>query len=61
MKTIKDQVEKWNKANSVLNKKDSLQQKRNSEKLSHRDVEELMGVYRPVYRKCSGVIKQKRG
>ncbi|PGT68678.1 hypothetical protein COD86_29235 [Bacillus cereus] len=56
MKTLKDQLCEWNKQSKQTKKKNKKKQK---EKLSTRDIEDLMGIHRPRYERRRGVIRQK--
>jgi cytochrome c553 len=67
MRTLKEQLHKWNKKNNVLKeqkkkkrKKKAFRPKQYKEKLSDRDLQELMGIYRPTYsRGRGGAYRQK--
>ncbi|OXB95642.1 MULTISPECIES: hypothetical protein [Bacillus] len=53
MKGLKDQLHEW--------KKKSKQEKRkkSKEKLSTREIEDLMGMHRPCYERRRGALRQK--
>jgi hypothetical protein len=57
---LKQQLTKWAKKNGMqLNNKES-KKKLKSEMLSQADIEELMGIYRPIYKRGKGgAYKQK--
>jgi hypothetical protein len=67
MRTLKEQLHKWNKQNNVLKeqrkkkrKKKASKPKQYKEKLSDRDLQELMGIRRPIYsRGRGGAYKQR--
>jgi predicted XRE-type DNA-binding protein len=54
---IDDEVKKQLKYKTKLVKK--RQQKRNKEKLSQRDIEDLMGINRDIYIRRSGALRRK--
>ncbi|MHB0802743.1 hypothetical protein PVK73_25145 [Bacillus thuringiensis] len=55
MKTLKDQLREWKKQSKQAKTED--RQKR-EEKLTIRDIENLMGVYGPRYERRRGVWRQ---
>jgi hypothetical protein len=65
MKTIQQELKKWLKINQNMeraakNKKRFKKKKSPKEKLSDRDLKELMGINRPVYRRAKGgAFRQK--
>lgn len=66
MGTLKDEMEKWNKINHVLNeknknKKKKHQQSRRKKKeiFSEKELLDLMGTNRSIYRRSRGAIRQK--
>jgi hypothetical protein len=65
MKTIQQELQKWLKINQNMeratkNKKRFKKKKSPKEKLSDRDLKELMGINRPVYRRAKGgAFRQK--
>ncbi|PEC14495.1 hypothetical protein COL26_31905 [Bacillus thuringiensis] len=56
MKVLKDQLREWKKKSKQGKKKNKKKQK---EKLSTRDIEDLMGMHRPCYERRRGAIRQK--
>ncbi|MBY6269490.1 hypothetical protein [Parageobacillus thermoglucosidasius] len=64
MRTIQQQLRKWLKANKVMyraNKhKKEWKQKRSKERFTERELKELMGVNRPVYRRAKGGAFRQR-
>ncbi|EOO28637.1 phage protein [Bacillus cereus VD133] len=56
MKTLKKQIGEWKKQSKQPKKKSK---KKRKEKLSTRDIEELMGIHRPRYERRRGVLRQK--
>ena len=56
MKALKDQLREWKKQSKQA--KEEKQEKR-KEKLSTRDIEDLMGMHRPCYERRRGAIRQK--
>jgi hypothetical protein len=65
MKTIQQELQKWLKVNKNMErdakKKKRVKKKKSpKERLSERDLKELMGINRPVYRRAKGgAIRQK--
>ncbi|KZE66781.1 hypothetical protein AWM68_20290 [Fictibacillus phosphorivorans] len=65
MNTLNDQLSMWKNKNQpvpVKKKKEKTSdkaQKAHSEKLSDRDIRELMGMNRPRYEKRGGAIRQR--
>ncbi|WP_025950446.1 hypothetical protein [Geobacillus thermocatenulatus] len=64
MRTIQDQMQKWIKANNMAyrperNRKER-KQKRDKERLTEREIKELMGTYRPIYRRGKGGAFRQR-
>jgi hypothetical protein len=65
MNTLNAELKKWknkNQLSSVKNtrvKVDEKPQKAHSEKLTDKDIKELMGMNRPRYEKRGGAIRQK--
>ncbi|MGG3919639.1 hypothetical protein ABEV38_13635 [Parageobacillus thermoglucosidasius] len=64
MRTIQQQLRKWLKANKVMyraNKhKKERKKKRSKERFTERELKELMGVNRPVYRRAKGGAFRQR-
>ncbi|WP_179953568.1 hypothetical protein [Bacillus sp. BF2-3] len=56
MKGLKNQLREWKKQSNKAKKKNK---KKRKEKLSTRDIEDLMGMHRPCYERRHGVIRQK--
>ncbi|EKS8379512.1 hypothetical protein ACTFO8_23190 [Bacillus cereus group sp. MYBK65-1] len=56
MKVLKDQLREWKKQSNQTKKKNK---KKRKEKLSTRDIEDLMGMHRPCYERRQGAIRQK--
>ncbi|WP_304521904.1 hypothetical protein [Bacillus toyonensis] len=56
MKVLKDQLREWKKQSKQANKKNK---KRRKEKLSTREMEDLMGMHRPCYERRRGAVRQK--
>ncbi|HFK1808210.1 TPA: hypothetical protein ACGXQD_001096 [Bacillus cereus] len=56
MKALKDQLRGWKEQSKRGKKKNKQKQK---EKLSTREIEDLMGMYRPCYERRRGAIRQK--
>ncbi|EJS59982.1 hypothetical protein ICE_01585 [Bacillus cereus BAG1X1-2] len=56
MKGLRDQLREWKKQ---LNQTKKKTKKKRKEKLSTREIEELMGIHRPCYERRRGAIKQK--
>jgi hypothetical protein len=63
MRTIQQQLQKWLKANRVVHRdkhKKEHKTKRLKERFTERELRELMGVNRPVYRRAKGgAFRQK--
>jgi hypothetical protein len=64
MKTIQQELQKWLKSNKNMKrtaKKKRVKKKKNQkERLTERDLRELMGINRPVYRRAKGgAFRQK--
>jgi hypothetical protein len=64
MKTIQQELQKWLKSNKNMErtaKKKRIKKKKNpKERLTERDLRELMGINRPVYRRAKGgAFRQK--
>ncbi|HHL0974521.1 TPA: hypothetical protein ACQUHP_006314 [Bacillus cereus] len=53
MKVLKDQLREWKKQSKQAKKK------KRKEKLSTRDIEDLMGMQRPCYERRRGALRQK--
>ncbi|MEC2865331.1 hypothetical protein BK767_11475 [Bacillus thuringiensis serovar kyushuensis] len=53
MKVLKDQLREWKKQSKQAKKK------KRKEKLSTRDIEDLMGMHRPCYERRRGALRQK--
>lgn len=53
MKALKDQLREWKKQSKQAKKK------KRKEKLSTRDIENLMGIYGPRYERRRGALRQK--
>ncbi|MDA1664875.1 hypothetical protein [Bacillus cereus] len=56
MKGLKDQLSEWKKQSNQAKKK---KKKKRKEKFSTREIEDLMGMYRPCYERRRGAIRQK--
>jgi len=56
MKALKDQLRGWKKKFKQVKKKNKTKPK---EKLSTREIEDLMGMHRPCYERRRGAIRQK--
>ncbi|MFF2240340.1 hypothetical protein ACFVUU_19555 [Bacillus thuringiensis] len=56
MKVLKEQLREWEKHSKQGKKKNNKKQK---EKLSTREIENLMGMHRPCYERRRGAIRQK--
>ncbi|WP_242290010.1 hypothetical protein [Bacillus cereus group sp. BfR-BA-01319] len=56
MKVLKDQLREWKKQSNQAKKKTK---KKRKEKLSTRDIEELMGIHGPRYERRRGAVRQK--
>ncbi|MDY8166648.1 hypothetical protein [Bacillus thuringiensis] len=62
MKVLKDQLREWKKKSKQgkkNNKKNKKNKKKPKEKLSTREIEDLMGMHRPCYERRRGAIRQK--
>ncbi|AWO73897.1 hypothetical protein C1N76_04465 [Geobacillus thermoleovorans] len=62
MRTIQDQMQKWIKANNMTYhpERNRKERKRNKERLTEREINELMGTYRPIYRRGKGGAFRQR-
>ncbi|WJQ11113.1 hypothetical protein QT237_02920 [Geobacillus stearothermophilus] len=62
MRTMQDQMQKWIKANNMAyrSERNRKERKRNKERLTEREIKELMGVCRPVYRRGKGGAFRQR-
>jgi phage antirepressor YoqD-like protein len=64
MRTIQQQLQKWLKANKVMHRADKNKKepktKRLKERLTERELKELMGVNRPIYRRAKGGAFRQR-
>ncbi|KLR75317.1 phage protein [Geobacillus sp. T6] len=62
MRTMKDQMQKWIKANNMAyrSERNRKERKRNKERLTEREINELMGTYRPIYRRGKGGAFRQR-
>ncbi|WP_242291736.1 hypothetical protein [Bacillus cereus group sp. BfR-BA-01356] len=56
MKVLKDQLREWKKQSIQVKKKNK---KNRKEKLSTRDIEDLMGIRGPRYERRRGALRQK--
>ncbi|MGK8429249.1 hypothetical protein OF864_14215 [Bacillus cereus] len=56
MKTLKNQIREWKKQSKQAKKKDM---KKRDERLTTRDIEDLMGIHGPRYERRRGAIRQK--
>ncbi|MGD6863828.1 MULTISPECIES: hypothetical protein [Bacillus cereus group] len=56
MKALKAQLREWKKQSEQGKKKNK---KKPKEKLSTREIEDLMGMYRPCYERRRGALRQK--
>ncbi|WP_206666282.1 hypothetical protein, partial [Bacillus cereus] len=56
MKGLKDQLHEWKKQSKQGKKKNKKKQK---EKLSTREIEDLMGMHKPCYERRRGALRQK--
>ncbi|QAS52824.1 hypothetical protein [Halobacillus litoralis] len=57
---LRDQLSKYKRKNNIKTPSPKKKRKRKSESYSQRDIEELMGINRPTYRRGrGGAIKQK--
>ncbi|MGG0008370.1 hypothetical protein [Bacillus tropicus] len=54
MKALKDQLREWKKHSKQAKKKN-----KRKEKLSTREIEDLMGIHRPCYERRRGALRQK--
>lgn len=64
MRTIQQQLQKWLKANKVMYRTDKHKKeskpKRLKERFTERELKELMGINRPVYRRAKGGAFRQR-
>lgn len=64
MRTIQQELKKWMKVNKVQQRKDkrkkARKKKRGKERLTEREIKELMGAYRPIYRRGKGGAFRQR-
>ncbi|EJS58175.1 hypothetical protein ICG_01914 [Bacillus cereus BAG1X1-3] len=56
MKALKDQLREWKKQSKQAKKN---HKKKRKEKLSTRDIEDLMGIRVPRYERRRGALRQK--
>ncbi|HDR8154487.1 hypothetical protein [Bacillus cereus] len=56
MKVLRDQLREWKKQSKQVKKKNK---KKRKEKFSIREIEELMGVHGPRYKRRRGALRQK--
>ncbi|MGH0939927.1 hypothetical protein ACQVTS_00995 [Bacillus mycoides] len=56
MKNLKDQIREWKKQSKQAKKK---HKKKREEKLTTRDIEDLMGIRGPRYERRRGALRQK--
>ncbi|MEK5125190.1 hypothetical protein [Bacillus sp. FSL R9-9492] len=56
MKNLKDQIREWKKQSKLAKKK---HKKKKEEKLTTREIEDLMGIHRPCYERRRGALRQK--
>ncbi|MCY8955781.1 hypothetical protein MOE39_18425 [Bacillus cereus] len=56
MKVLRDQLHEWKKQ---LNQTKKKTKKKRKEKLSTREIEDLMGMHRPCYERRRGALRQK--
>lgn len=56
MKVLKDQLHECKKQSKKVKKKNKKKQR---EKLSTRDIEDLMGIHGPRYERRRGAVRQK--
>ncbi|MHB0802564.1 hypothetical protein PVK73_24000 [Bacillus thuringiensis] len=56
MKILKNQIREWKKQSKQAKKKDM---KKRDERLTTRDIEDLMGIHRPCYERRRGALRQK--
>ncbi|MBK5346090.1 MULTISPECIES: hypothetical protein [Bacillus] len=56
MKVLRDQLREWKKRSNQVKKKNK---KKRKEKLSTRDIEDLMGIRGPRYERRRGALRQK--
>ncbi|MBJ8015758.1 hypothetical protein JDS93_06750 [Bacillus cereus group sp. N34] len=56
MKNLKDQISEWKKQSKQVKKK---HKKKKEEKLTTREIEDLMGIHRPCYERRRGALRQK--
>ncbi|WP_336992894.1 hypothetical protein [Bacillus toyonensis] len=59
MKALKDQLCEWKKQSKQAKKKNKKNKKKRKEKLSTREIEDLMGMHRPCYERRRGALRQK--
>lgn len=64
MGTLRDEMKRWNKLNCVLNdnkkrKKDQQPRRKKKETFSEKELLDLMGTNRSIYRRSRGAIRQK--
>ncbi|MED4914357.1 hypothetical protein [Parageobacillus thermoglucosidasius] len=67
MGTLQDELKKWKKATQQTKEKDKRsrrnarrkKRRRKNEELSRRELLELMGVFRPIYERRRGALRQK--
>ena len=59
MKVLKDQLREWKKQSKQAKKKNKKNKKKRKEKLSTREIEDLMGMHRPCYELRRGALRQK--
>ncbi|EJQ81602.1 MULTISPECIES: hypothetical protein [Bacillus cereus group] len=56
MNVLKDQLSEWKKQSKQAKRKGK---KKRKEKLSTREIEDLMGMHRPCYERRRGALRQK--
>ncbi|MDZ5609760.1 hypothetical protein U2I54_22560 [Bacillus pseudomycoides] len=56
MKALRDQLREWKKQSNQAKKK---KKKKRNEKLTTRDIEDLMGIRGPRYERRRGALRQK--
>ncbi|MDA1761583.1 hypothetical protein PDK32_14985 [Bacillus cereus] len=56
MKGLRDQLREWKKKSNQTKKK---AKKKRKEKLSTREIKDLMGMHRPCYERRRGAFRQK--
>ncbi|MEC1155520.1 hypothetical protein [Cytobacillus horneckiae] len=61
MNTLQDQLKKWKKVNPLPIKENKLksQKKPRPAQMSEREWKELMGIYKPTYKRHRGSFRQK--